>query len=105
MVELDALFRTRTLEEWATRLNEAGLIWSPVNTIMEAIEDPQAHALGYFPETDHRSAGAFTTVSPPFTMDGVSTSAPPADLNADGAEILREVGLDEGEIEKILTDE
>ena len=105
VLELDALFRTRTLEEWAPRLNEAGLIWSPVHTIMEAIEDPQAHALGYFPETDHRSAGTFTTVSPPFTMDGVSTSGPPADLNADGAEILREVGLDEGEIEKILTDE
>ncbi len=105
VLELDALFGARTLEEWAPRLNEAGLIWSPVHTIMEAIEDPQAHALGYFPEMDHRSAGTFTTVSPPFTMDGVSTSAPPADLNADGAEILREVGLDEGEIEKILTDE
>jgi crotonobetainyl-CoA:carnitine CoA-transferase CaiB-like acyl-CoA transferase len=107
VLELDALFKSRTLEEWTPRLNAAGLIWSPVNTIMEAIEDPQAHALGYFTELDHRTAGRFVTVAPPFRMQGVSigSTQPASHLHEDAVDVLREAGLEEGEIEKLLADD
>ena len=107
VAELDGLFRQRTLEEWKPRLDAAGLIWSPVHTVTEAIEDAQAHALGYFTEIDHPRAGRFPTVAPPFRLEGVpvGSTRPVADLNADAEQVLREAGLEEGEIEKLLAPE
>jgi crotonobetainyl-CoA:carnitine CoA-transferase CaiB-like acyl-CoA transferase len=102
--ELEAAFRAHSLEEWRPRLDAAGLIWSPVHTVEEAIWDPQARALGYFPELAHPSAGRFETVGPPLRIEGVPLGARRAasDLHADAAEILREAGLAPQEIEKLL---
>ena len=44
---LDERFSTRTRDEWARRLDEAGCIWAPVQTLDEVIVDPQVHANGY----------------------------------------------------------
>jgi crotonobetainyl-CoA:carnitine CoA-transferase CaiB-like acyl-CoA transferase len=104
VAELEAVFRTRSLEEWRPLLDAAGLIWSPVHTVEEAIRDPQARALGYFPELEHGRAGRFETVGPPLRIEGVPLGARRAasDLHADAAEILREAGLAPDEIEKLL---
>jgi crotonobetainyl-CoA:carnitine CoA-transferase CaiB-like acyl-CoA transferase len=100
---LEEVLATRTLAEWRSRLDPADLIWSPVNRIEEVPDDPQAHAMGYFSETEHETAGSFETVSPPFRIEGTqlgSRSGAPG-LGADGAAILREAGLGPEEIEKL----
>jgi crotonobetainyl-CoA:carnitine CoA-transferase CaiB-like acyl-CoA transferase len=104
---LEQEFARHTLEEWRDRLDGAGLIWSPVNQVHEAIEDPQAKAMGYFQELTHPEIGAFETVGPPFCIDGVDLGARRAisSLGADGEDLLREAGLDEHEIERLVATE
>ena len=85
-------------------LDGVGLIWAPVNRVEEAIDDPQARATGCFYEMEHPEAGPFETVGPPFRIEGTTLGArrgaPP--LHADTREILREAGLAENEIEKLV---
>ncbi len=102
--ELEAVFAKRTLEEWETRLDAAGCIWAPVRSYDEVIRDPQARALGYFYELDHPTAGRFETVAPPVRIEGVGLGArrPPSPVDVDAHDVLREAGLDESEIERIL---
>ena len=101
--ELEATFRERTLEEWAPGLDQAGLIWAPVRRLEEAVEDSQAWAMGYFRELEHPAAGPFSTVGPPFRIEGVALGAerPISPVDGDAEEVLREAGLDESEIEKL----
>ncbi len=101
--ELERTFSGRSLEAWTPRLEAEGLIWSPVRTLVEAIDDPQARAMGYFRELEHPDAGGFTTVGPPFRMQGVELGHGPAiaPVDSDAEEILREAGLDDAEIARL----
>lgn len=102
--ELERTFRTKTLDAWRAILDRGGLIWAPVLRMDEAIHDPQARAMGYFPELEHPVAGRFETVAPPFRIEGTPLGARrgASPLHADARDILREAGLDEGEIEKLV---
>jgi crotonobetainyl-CoA:carnitine CoA-transferase CaiB-like acyl-CoA transferase len=104
VAELEVVFRTRELAEWRPVLDAAGLIWAPVNRIDEAIDDPQAHALGYFYELEHETAGRFLTAGPPFRIEGVELGARRAarPFHADAEAVLREAGLSPEEIEKLV---
>jgi crotonobetainyl-CoA:carnitine CoA-transferase CaiB-like acyl-CoA transferase len=101
---LEETFAGRTLEEWGPRLDAAGVIWAPVNRVEEAVDDPDARTLGYFQEIEHDSAGRFETVGPPFRIEGVALGArrAPSPLHANAREILREAGLTDEAIEKLL---
>ena len=102
--ELEHVFQQQPLAAWKLRLDAADLIWSPVQTLDEAIEDPQAHALGYFQQLEHEGAGRFETVAVPLRIEGVPIGAnrPVSDLHADAEAVLREAGLSDAEIEKLL---
>jgi len=101
---LEQTFATKTLEAWRPILDGAGLIWAPVLRMEEATLDPQARAMGYFYEIEHEVAGRFSTVGPPFRIAGTPLGAKraAAPLGADGRDVLREAGLDDGEIEKLV---
>ncbi len=102
--ELDAIFATRSLEEWAEAFEGHRLIWAPVRTVAEAVEDPQAVANGSFPTVKHPEWGEFRTVAPPLRMSGhdlAGTNPAPA-LGADTYEILSEAGVDDETIALIL---
>ncbi len=100
---LEQEFAKQPIDVWRTRLDAAGLIWSPVNRIGEVLDDPQARAMGYFEELEHPEAGRFESLAPPFRMDGLKLGSRRAcsDVDADGEAVLREAGLDEGEIAKL----
>jgi formyl-CoA transferase len=101
--ELEATFRSRSLEEWTPRLDAANLIWSPVRTVAEAVHDPQARALGYIRDLEHPTAGTFETVAQPIHLEGIELGARRAasDLDADATDVLREAGLSDEEIRKL----
>ncbi len=103
---LESVFAERSLHDWAQRLDAEGLIWAPVRTVDEAIDDEQAHQLGYLPEVEHDTAGRFRTVAPPFRIDGVDLGPRRAapDLDGDGEAVLREAGLEPDEIAAVRTD-
>jgi crotonobetainyl-CoA:carnitine CoA-transferase CaiB-like acyl-CoA transferase len=103
IVEIEAAFGERTLEEWTPRLESAGLIWAPVKRVEEAIDDPQARAMGYFQPLEHATAGGFETVAPPFRIDGceLGTRRAASPLGADTRAIFEQAGLSDDEITEL----
>jgi crotonobetainyl-CoA:carnitine CoA-transferase CaiB-like acyl-CoA transferase len=101
---LDEVFLSRPLADWEAALEKAGIIWSAVRRMHEVADDPQASAMGYFPTVDHPRVGPVKTVGPPFRMSDFPMAAnlPAPELGADSAAILREAGLSDDEIAKLV---
>lgn len=72
---LDAVFRTRTLQEWRNRLATAEGVWAPVLSPAEVADDPQAISNGYLPEVDRGNGTAYRTVSSPMQFGGSAIGA------------------------------
>jgi crotonobetainyl-CoA:carnitine CoA-transferase CaiB-like acyl-CoA transferase len=101
--ELDAIFATRTREEWGEIFDaEVDLWWAPVQTIEEVFADPQAHAAGGFVEVPDDEG---TTLLPatPVDFDGTPWAprcmAPEHGQHSD--EILSEIGRSSAEIDAL----
>jgi len=101
---LAGAFATKTLAEWESELASHDLIWAPVRTVGEAIEDPQAHLNGVFPTVDHPTLGSFRTISAPLKMSAhpMSSARSGPALGAHSREILVEAGLSEEEVDAAL---
>ncbi len=99
---IDARFAEKTLAEWAEILDGNGLIWGPASTMAELVRDPQAEAIGLFPEIEH-SSGAFRTVASPIGIRGADIGprglAP--DLGADTEAVLESLGYTPDQIARL----
>jgi crotonobetainyl-CoA:carnitine CoA-transferase CaiB-like acyl-CoA transferase len=62
---LEAVFRSRTAAEWLDILGRAGVPCSPINTVPEALEDPQAEARGMIVDTVHPRFGTVRQLRSP----------------------------------------
>jgi crotonobetainyl-CoA:carnitine CoA-transferase CaiB-like acyl-CoA transferase len=103
VAELERRFAARSLEEWAPRLDAAGLIWAPMASALEAIDDPQARAMGYVRDLAH-PAGPLESVGPPFRIEGtpLGVGRAASAVNEDAYALFAEVGLGEEEVRKLL---
>ena len=54
---LDELFATGTREDWVARLRKADIVSAPINTLLEASNDPDVLANGYVTEIDYPKHG------------------------------------------------
>ena len=73
VAEFDAVFARYTLDEWQKRLDAEGIIWSPVQSFEQALEDPQMHAAGVFVDMPKATAQAILHRPRPF---GLAMKAP-----------------------------
>jgi formyl-CoA transferase/CoA:oxalate CoA-transferase len=77
---LEAIFLTRTYEEWETVLLANGIPVGAINSIAEVVEHPQVKARGTLVEMDHPRAGKVRMVGAPVrlsdTPGSVRTPAP-----------------------------
>jgi crotonobetainyl-CoA:carnitine CoA-transferase CaiB-like acyl-CoA transferase len=93
IAELDALFATRTRDEWTTVFDRHDVWWAPVSTPAEVLEDPQAIAAGSFVDV-HGGAwvDGHRAVASPVAFDGQDPAprAVPA-LGEHTDEVLREL--------------
>jgi crotonobetainyl-CoA:carnitine CoA-transferase CaiB-like acyl-CoA transferase len=101
--ELDAIFATRTREEWGKIFDaEEDLWWAPVQSIEEVFADPQTHAAGGFVEVPD---GEGTTLLPSTPVDFDGTPWAPRAMAPDHGqhtdEILAELGRSGTEIETL----
>ncbi|MDZ7799317.1 MAG: CoA transferase [Trueperaceae bacterium] len=92
--------RAGTRDDWLTRLHAAGVSCAPVNDLPEALDDPQARAMGTVGRYVHPTAGEVPYVRSPLRhgADGPD-AAPPPRLGADTRAVLEgELGLGADEV-------
>jgi len=101
---LAGTFRSQSLADWEMALGAAGLIWAPVRTLGEAVEDPQAQAMGMFAEVHHAALPGLRTVTAPLRLSQwpMRGELPAPPLGGDAEALLREAGLGEEEIRGAL---
>ena len=91
---LEQVFESAPLAEWGRKLDQHGVIWAPVQTLGEAVADPQARANGYFTTVDHPELGAYETLQSPFRFgrSTVTARGPAPELGQHTEEVLLEMG-------------
>jgi crotonobetainyl-CoA:carnitine CoA-transferase CaiB-like acyl-CoA transferase len=84
---LDEAFRARRVDEWVDALVAAGVPASRVNTVEEALEDPQTVARGAVVEYEHPALGTVRSIRTPLRLaeDEASLENPPAPAPPRGA--------------------
>jgi CoA:oxalate CoA-transferase len=107
MVLLDAIFVKKTIKEWLTLLEDAGLPCAPINTIDKIVNDPHIHAREMMVEVEHPVAGNLKMAGVPVKMSltpgKVECHAPL--LGQHNAEILKEMfGWDQEKVESFFND-
>ena len=98
----------RTAAEWLRRLADADVPSAPISFLSDVLEDPQVHARSAIAAWTHPAAGPVRTVMSPWLLgsrpDARTTPRPAPLLGADGADVLREAGLDDEDIRKLAED-
>jgi crotonobetainyl-CoA:carnitine CoA-transferase CaiB-like acyl-CoA transferase len=69
IAELDAVFESRTLDEWREALGGMEGPWAPVQKARELLSDPQALVNGYVQQVDGGKRGRFHLVTNPVQFD------------------------------------
>ena len=104
VARLDEHFASAPVDEWAPRLDAAGILWDRVATLPELLADPQARASGLFAEIDHPVAGRFETLAAPLAMDGgeVAVRGPGPEVGEHTREVLSGLGVDDERVRALL---
>jgi crotonobetainyl-CoA:carnitine CoA-transferase CaiB-like acyl-CoA transferase len=99
---LEEVFLTKTLDEWKPYLTEAGIIWSPLQSLPEVINDPQARANDFFAPFDHPSYGHMELMTGPVTLSKtpVSIRMPRSESGEHTEEVLLKIGYTHDDIAK-----
>ena len=94
------VLRTRPADEWLDRLTEAGVPCAPVLTRTATLTDPQFEAMHIVTEVAHPQAGRIRQARPAarFSETPQELRRPAPGYGADAMAVLREAGLDDGEI-------
>lgn len=103
---LEEVFRSRTLEEWRPRLNAARFPWSPVQTLPEVINDPQARANDFFISYEHPVHGRVEGVANPVKLSKSPETVrmPAPEFSQHTEEVLLELGYTWEEIGQFKED-
>ena len=98
---LDELFATGPRDDWVERLRGADIVAAPINTLLEASNDPDVLANGYVAEIDYPKYGKRLRVhgSPwQFSETPAHIGIAP-ELGADNDTVLAEIGYTPAQIE------
>lgn len=102
---LNELFVTRNLDEWKTILADK-LPWTPVQSLPEVIEDPQARANDFFIPLDGTPYGRIEVTSSPVKLGKtpVTMRTPAPETGQHTEEILRELNYKDEDIVRFRTE-
>ncbi len=103
---LRRIFAKHPAKHWVKLLSEAGVPVSLVNTIGEALDNPQVRALGLVHEQEHPKAGTIRVLGVPVTLSEtpgrIRTPAPL--LGEHTAEVLSSLNISEDELRDLQKD-
>lgn len=94
----------RTTAEWTETLARLDIPAAPIASLEELADDPHLQAVGFFHKADHPTEGAIVMPKSPvgFSRTPADFTKPQPKLGQHGAEVLREAGLSDGEIDSAL---
>jgi crotonobetainyl-CoA:carnitine CoA-transferase CaiB-like acyl-CoA transferase len=97
---LDELFATGRRDDWVEKLRAADIVSAPINTLLEASNDPDVIANGYVAEIDYPKYGKRLKVhGSPWQFSETPTRIGTApELGADNDAVLAELGYTRAEI-------
>jgi len=105
IAELDAIFATRTAEEWRTLLSYQRGVWAIVQTPRETRSDAQVLANDYVTAMQLDDQTSVTVARPPVQFNGAQSSADPApELGADTDRVLLDLGYDWDQLVQLKVD-
>jgi crotonobetainyl-CoA:carnitine CoA-transferase CaiB-like acyl-CoA transferase len=101
--EIDRVVATKSSNEWAPIFDRHNLIWAPVRTGAEVLQDPQADAIGAFAAVDHPQIPGCRVVNSPVEFGGARLRAHRAapELGQHTEEVALEMGLSWEEIGRL----
>jgi crotonobetainyl-CoA:carnitine CoA-transferase CaiB-like acyl-CoA transferase len=95
ITELDEVFATKPLDEWAARFaEEPDFFWAPVNSIEDLVADPQFHAAGgvvQVPDADGTSTTAMVATPADFLGTPIRHRSTAPELGQHTDEVLSEL--------------
>ena len=102
--ELAPVFATKTREEWLQMLEANDVPVVPLYNVAEVLKDPQVRHLDLVEELAHPQAGKLQFVGGPVRYDGLAKeqSTPPPLLGEHSTAILKELGYDAADVEKLV---
>lgn len=97
--------RSQDYAYWEPRLMEHKVTFSVVQTLEEVVDDPQALLNDMFVQVDGHKFGKGKAVNSPFWVSGSQkvTAKVGPELGANGPDILRELGYDEGAVSRMIS--
>jgi crotonobetainyl-CoA:carnitine CoA-transferase CaiB-like acyl-CoA transferase len=99
---LEEVFRKRSTEDWIAVLTEARVPCAPVNTIEQAMQDPHTEGRDLIVASGEVGSGYRHTRGPlPALGHDESLRRPAPRLGQDTTELLKELGYDQAEIERL----
>ena len=91
---MDEVFATKDMSAWEKSFRQNGVIYGRIATPDEVVNDPQAHANGFFTEIDHPTAGRMKYVTMPvdFRQNPASVRTASPEVGQHNEEILLSMG-------------
>jgi crotonobetainyl-CoA:carnitine CoA-transferase CaiB-like acyl-CoA transferase len=102
MVEMiEAITTTKTTKEWLEILEEHDMAAGPINSVIEAFQDPGVQATGMVKSIEHPAAGELQMLNNPWHMSATASDVinPPPVLGQDTEEVLLSHGFKSEEID------
>jgi crotonobetainyl-CoA:carnitine CoA-transferase CaiB-like acyl-CoA transferase len=101
------VLKTDGVDSWIAKLQAAGVPCGKINSVKQALDDPQTAARNMIATAEHPTVGTVRMVGTPFKLSATPTSvrrAPPL-LNQHADEILKqEIGMDDAQIAALRRD-
>lgn len=104
MAIVGEIMATRTTDEWADTLPDAGIPCMRISSLEDVVADPHLAEVGFWHEVEHPTEGRLRLMNPPYTLarSPAEIRRPPPRYAEHTRAVLAELGYDEDAIERMI---